>query len=68
MQMNDHDAERVEKKLDRILELLHGDGKSEMGIVQKVNWMWMMIFKWPLYILFTTTGALITLLIQKFTK
>lgn len=60
----DDQLERVESKLDQILSILHGDGREEMGIIQKVNLLWLIVYKWPLYILSIAFGAALTIFIQ----
>ena len=60
----DDQLERVEAKLDQILSILHGDGREEMGIIQKVNLLWLIVYKWPLYLISIIFGAGLTLVIQ----
>lgn len=62
--MSDQNIERIEAKLDQVLSILHGDGKQEMGMVQRVNILWTVVLKWPLYIISVIVGALLTILIQ----
>lgn len=66
--MNELDTERIEKKLDEMLAILHGDGRGDMGLIQKINILWTIVFKWPLYVLSIVLGSLITLAIQHFGK
>ena len=62
--MEDDQNKRLEEKLDQILVLLHGDGKGELGLAQKVNLLWIVVMRWPLYIVTTGLGVVITLVIQ----
>lgn len=62
----DHD--RLEDKLDQILAILHGDGKGEMGMVQKVSILWRLVLTWPLCTASALVGAILTLLIEKAVK
>lgn len=61
---NQDHIERIEDKLDQVLSILHGDGKAEMGMVQKVNIVWAVVFKGPLYVASIVIGAILTLVIQ----
>lgn len=61
-------VERIDQKLDQILVLLHGDDAGSLGLVQKVNFIWTVIFKWPLYLVSIVMGSVVTILIQHFAK
>lgn len=62
------DYQRLDAKLDQILDILHGDGKQEIGMVQKVNLLWMLVFKGPLYVASIVLGAILTIVVQWLTK
>lgn len=61
-------VERIDKKLDMILEILHGDDQGSLGMVQKVNVIWTLLFKWPLYLASLVAGSVLTILVQRYTK
>lgn len=63
--MEHQDFQRLEEKLDRVLTILHGDGGREMGMVQKVNILWLLVMKWPLYLASIILGGAITVVIQR---
>ena len=67
-QMSHDDSDRLEAKLDAILTTLNGDGRGEMGMVQKVAIMWRFIVLWPLCTGSAALGAVFTIIIQYFSN
>jgi len=63
--MDEH-QKRLEDKVDRILSILHGDEKGEMGMIQRVSIIWRVFMIWPICTGSGVAGAVITILVQKF--
>lgn len=63
--MDENDIQRLESKLDQVLVILHGDGRGDFGLVQKVNILWTVVMRWPLYTASALAGSALTLLVQR---
>lgn len=63
--MEQSDVDRLEEKMDRLLNILHGGDSGDMGLVQKVSIIWTLVVRWPLYTASALCGAALTILVQK---
>lgn len=66
--MDENDLKRLEDKVDRLLNVLHGGDDGDMGLVQKVSIIWTLVVRWPLYTASALAGAALTILVQKILK
>ena len=64
----DENQKRLEDKLDKILEILHGDETGDMGMIQRVSIIWRVFIVWPLCTGSAVAGAVVTILVQKLFK
>jgi hypothetical protein len=58
----------IERKVDVIEGLLHGDEAGNLGFSQKIAVLWRVLFLWPIATASALAGCLITLLVQWLTK
>lgn len=68
MIMSDSDAREINDKLDQIFGILKGDGGENMGLVQKVNILWLLVLRWPIVIVSAIGGSVITITAQQLLK
>lgn len=66
--MDENDVKRIEDKMDRMLDILHGGDDGDMGLVQKVSIIWTIVVRWPLYTASALAGAALTILVQRLIK
>lgn len=59
----DNEWVRLDEKLDQILTMLHGNDK-EWGVIRRVDVLWLLVVKFPLYVAGIVTGAGLTIVLQ----
>lgn len=60
--------EAFDRKLDRVIDLMHGDDKGNLGIVHKVEILWRVLFIWPIATASALAGVALTIIVQYIIK